>query len=340
MKKDSQLIEDLYWDGEDGFQYLPRIKGIDLDRTAIQEFKNPRHPRVIETPLFEQMDNLRTYDFTYEASRHKSWWLLDSLGPFYDEQWFNDVLMIVKGGKEASVYLCQANPSSDTDLLAAKVFRPRSLRNLRKDHIYREGRARLDSDGLEIVKDRQVRAMQKRTRYGQELMHTSWIEHEYLTLGKLYEAGCDVPRPYTSGHNAILMDFIGDSLGAAPTLNGVSLERGQAHELFERVVHNLTLMLSQERVHGDLSAYNILYWEGAITLIDFPQAINPTRNPNAYAIFQRDVVRICEYFENQGVATDPAKLAEDIWLKHGFSTAPNFLWEEEDQEIEVEEAED
>jgi RIO kinase 1 len=332
MKKDSQLIEDLYWDGEDGFQYLPRIKGIDLDRSTTQESKNPRHPRKIEAPIFEQLDHLREYDFTYEASRHESWWLLDSLGPFHDEQWFDDVLMIVKGGKEASVYLCGGNPTSGAELLAAKVFRPRSLRNLRKDHIYREGRTRLDSDGLEIVKDRQVRAMQKRTRYGQELMHTSWIEHEYLTLQRLHEAGCDVPRPYASGHNAILMDFIGDSQGAAPTLNGVSLELQQARNLFDRVVHNLVLMLSQERVHGDLSAYNILYWEGAITLIDFPQAINPIRNPNAYTIFQRDVVRICEYFSSQGVDTDPHKLAGDLWTEHGYSTIPNILWQEETEE--------
>ena len=318
MKKDSQLLEDLYWDAEDGFKYLPRVKGIDLARGTVLELNNPRHPGKIETHIFEQMDNLLEYDFTYEASRHESWWLLDSLGPFYDEQWFNDVLMIVKGGKEASVYLCRANPSSDTDFLAAKVYRPRSLRNLRKDHIYREGRLQLDLDGLEIVDERQSRAMLKRTRYGQDLMHNSWIEHEFLTMKRLHMAGCDVPTPYASGHNAILMDFIGDSRMAAPTLNSVRLEPIQARNIFERLLHNLDLMLSVKRVHGDLSAYNILYWEETITLIDFPQAINPNRNPNAYAIFQRDVIRVCEYFENQGVEVNPLEAGRRSMAKSWF----------------------
>ena len=92
-------------------------------------------------------------------------------------------------------------------------------------------------------------------------------------------------------------------------------------------------MLDQERVHGDLSAYNILYWEGKISLIDFPQAINPHRNPNAYPIFQRDVKRVCDYFSAQGVRVDPITLAEELWTRHGYSTAPNILWDYEGDEM-------
>ncbi len=261
----------------------------------------------------------------------------NSLGPFYDEQWFDDVLRIVKGGKEASVYVCRANPSADTPLIAAKVYRPRALRNLRKDHIYREGRHRLDHNGLVVYKDRQTRAMKKRTDYGQELMHTSWIEHEFRTMKILHEAGCDIPTPYASDHNAILMDFIGNEQMGAPTLNEISLQPAEVQTLFERVVHNLEIMLAHQRVHGDFSAYNILYWEGEITLIDFPQAINPLKNPNAYAIFQRDVVRICEYFQAQGMDSDPLKLAEDLWAVNNYNTAPNILWPKEDDDSDDEE---
>jgi hypothetical protein len=32
-------------------------------------------------------------------------WLTTSLGGFYEEHWFDDVVRMVKGGKEASVYL-------------------------------------------------------------------------------------------------------------------------------------------------------------------------------------------------------------------------------------------
>jgi RIO kinase 1 len=90
-------------------------------------------------------------------------------------------------------------------------------------------------------------------------------------------------------------------------------------------------MLTYQRVHGDLSAFNILYWEGEIALIDFPQAINPDCNPNAYLIFQRDVRRVCEYFAKQGVKSNPAELAEEIWTAHGNSTLANMLWDEVDE---------
>ena len=341
MKIDGQLLEELYWDDEEGFDLLPRIKGMPPKRGADRKGNLPRHPRKVATLLYEQFDDLREYDFTYEASRHEEWWLLDSLGPFYDEQWFDDVLRIVKGGKEASVYLCKANPTTDTKLLAAKVYRPRSLRNLRKDHIYREGRSRLDHNGLVIYKDRQARAMKNRTDYGQELMHTSWIEHEYRTMKILHKAGCDLPTPYASAHNAILMKFVGNEQMGAPTLNQINLDLGEARLLFDRVIHNLELMLAHQRVHGDFSAYNILYWEGDIQLIDFPQSINPNKNPNAYAIFQRDIARICEYFAAQGVKENPEKLAESLWTVNNYSTIPNILWvddesgqEDDSQEME------
>jgi RIO kinase 1 len=117
----------------------------------------------------------------------------------------------------------------------------------------------------------------------------------------LHAAGADIPKPYASGNNAILMGYYGDAIMGAPTLNDVDLDRTEARQLFERVIHNIDLMLSHNRVHGDLSAYNILYWDGDIVLIDFPQAIHPEINHSSYKIFQRDVVRVCEYFARQGM---------------------------------------
>jgi RIO kinase 1 len=261
-------------------------------------------------------DSYTQYTFTYQAARHESQWLMESLGSFYHHRWIDDVLRMVKGGKEASVYLCQGG-SATKRLLAAKVYRPRMLRNLKNDALYKEGRTMLDEEGHEILDGRMQRAIRKRTGYGLELSHTSWLQHETTTLQSLSEAGCDVPQVYTADHNAILMDYIGDEILAAPTLNTVRLDREEAGPLYQRVIHNIDLMLSRERVHGDLSAYNILYWEGQITLIDFPQAIHPRQNRSAFRIFQRDVRRVCEYFSSQGVVTRPGSLAAEIWTSHG-----------------------
>ena len=33
-------------------------------------------------------------------------------------------------------------------------------------------------------------------------------------------------------------------------------------------MHKVELFLACDRIHGDLSAYNVLYWQGNVTLID------------------------------------------------------------------------
>jgi RIO kinase 1 len=264
-----------------------------------------------------QDDSRRNFNFTYPAARFEEWWLLESLGDFYEHKWIVDVLKRVKGGKEASVYLCRSGPAIEAPLVAAKVYRPRSLRNLKNDAQYRAGRVDIDESGNAIVKDGDLHAMEKRTNYGEELRHQSWIAYEFQTLETLYAAGADVPRPHAMEKNAILMDYIGDFGQAAPTLNSVSLELDEARPLFERVIRNIDLLLSNQRIHGDLSAYNILYWDGDITLIDFPQVVPPEANPLAWTIFLRDVTRICQYFNSQGIRSNPRKLASELWTSYG-----------------------
>jgi RIO kinase 1 len=278
-----------------------------------------RQKQALPPVLTDQQD---VFDFSYHASRHEREWIIRSLGDFYDQRWIDDVVRLVKGGKEASVYLCAANPSADREWIAAKVYRPRRFRNLKNDHLYRAGRADLDADGLIILDDGMQHAIDKRTGFGRELMHTSWIEYEYQALVTLHAAGADTPQPYGRGNNAILMQYIGAPESPAPTLNTVELPRHEARRLFERVLHNVEIMLANQRIHGDLSAYNILYWQGDITLIDFPQVVDPETNRSAYRIFERDLRRICEYFARQGVPSQPARLAASLWQKYGHRLVP------------------
>lgn len=303
---------------------LPSVKNVHAKRdvkarknAVAADREQPVNPKSAEHLMTQDIDQ-----FSFSPSRHEREWIMDSLGEFYEQGWFDDILSTVKGGKEASVYLCRARPSVGKPLLAAKVYRPRMFRNLRKDHLYREGRNQVEADGKIILDDGMLHAIKKHTAFGMELMHQSWLGHEFKTLKMLYKAGADVPRPYVSGDNAILMEYIGDETCAAPTLNSVSLTASEASELFERVIHNVQIMLNCNRIHADLSAYNILYWEGQITLIDFPQAINPEENQNAYRIFVRDIQRVCEYFTLQGVKTNAYSLAEKLWLAKGRKIIP------------------
>ena len=130
-----------------------------------------------------------------------------------------------------------------------------------------------------------------------------------------------MPRPVASSENAILMSYHGDEVMAAPTLNTVHLEPGEAEALFREVLRNVDLMLQHDLIHGDLSAYNILYWRpedsaAAITLIDFPQVVNLHSNDNARTILERDIQRTCEYFQQQGVACDPASILQGFWERY------------------------
>ena len=309
-------------------QYIQIFDELDDDDRLNNETKNGRkqkfplrNPKKESEPdhafKSQQDDSASTYKFTYNAARFEEWWLLDSIGPFYEHKLISDVLRRLKGGKEASVYLCQASPENEASFLAAKVYRPRSLRNLKNDQIYRTGRTDLGADGKKLVKEADINAIIKRTAYGEEVRHTSWIAYEFSTLEMLYAAGADVPKPVSMEKNAILMEYIGDVGSAAPTLNTVTLERDEARELFDRVIRNLDLLLTLERIHGDLSAYNILYWDGDITLIDFPQVTFTEANPSSWVIFLRDVTRVCQYFRSQGVKCDARKLAADLWTSHG-----------------------
>jgi RIO kinase 1 len=276
----------------------------------------------IITELADETSGLEGgFNTSYQPSRYEEGWLLSSLRSFYDRGLISDILGVVKGGKEASVYRCQADSESGATMLAAKVYRPRKFRNLRNDSMYRQGRAILNAYGRDhdYARDQRViRAIGKRTAFGMQVRHTSWLMHEYTALERLYQAGAAVPRPIAASENAILMSYRGDARLAAPTLNEVDLEPEEAGVLFQEVSRNIKLMLEQELIHGDLSAYNILFWEGEITIIDFPQVTDLRSNDNAYSILKRDIQRTCEYFSRQGVPCDPADVLGELWYLYGY----------------------
>ncbi len=264
---------------------------------------------------------LQSFTPSFQPAEHERFWLLSYLEGYYHDQVITDILWKAKGGKEANVYCCRAHPSTGLDLIAAKVYRPQMFRNLRNDARYRQGRSVVDEQGKAVNSRREVLAMQKKTRFGQELRHISWLEAEYQTMQMLHEAGADVPKPLNHSSNVILMEYIGEEKLPAPTLNQVTLTTREARVMLDRLVENLSIMLACHRVHADFSAYNILYWEGQFKIIDFPQAVDPRRNPDALALFTRDVERICQYFARYNVRRDARALANDLWERFQRSNA-------------------
>ena len=254
---------------------------------------------------------------TYRAARYESYWLDLSLRSFFESELITDVLALVKGGKEANVYRCRAHPSLGVEFLAAKVYRPRRFRSLSNDSLYREGRSVLASNGAAIKKsdDRIMRALGKKTAFGVQVAHTSWLMHEYTTIGRLQRAGGSVPVAVGANENAILMGYVGDESRAAPTLQEVRLRPREAGALFREVLRNVALLLDLGLVHGDLSAYNVLYWEGNVTLIDFPQVVTVEGNRAAHDLLGRDVRRIVDHFARYGVKADAEQIVREMWAE-------------------------
>lgn len=335
--------EDLLDESDDLEEGLPlRIRG--LRRQQPPRSKRPAHRPVFRDVAEEGQGRIVSefsssgedggYPMSYTPARFEEVWLRSSLRSFYDQDLISDVLAQIKGGKEANVYRCQAHPRTGVELLAAKVYRPRKFRNLANDRVYREGRPILTGEGRPVKASdhRIIRAVDKKTDFGVQVQHTSWLMYEYTTLEQLSAAGGAVPKPIAANENAILMGYQGDAYRAAPALHQISLRPREARRLFDEVLRNVELLLQHGLIHGDLSAYNILYWEGQITLIDFPQVASVDTNRNAEDLLRRDVRRVCDYFARQGVPSDAIAIAQNLWQRYGIPDDPALSFVEEDLE--------
>jgi RIO kinase 1 len=271
--------------------------------------------------LHEQADEVQQPNAGFQPSmllsRRDAPWILSSLEPFYNQHLITDVLHEAHSGKEATVYCCKAHPSTGVEYLAAKVYRPRMFRSLRNDAIYRYSRVQRDEQGqAEHGNSRRGSAATRKTEKGRAAQVASWIDYEYQTQRLLHYHGANVPRSFAQIGNAVLMEYIGAVGEPAPRLGDVLLEEEEAQPLFDCIMRNIELALTHGRIHGDLSEYNILYWQGDVTLIDFAQAVDPYHNSDVFSLFMRDIERTCSHFSYYGVKCNAHQLAREMWTRH------------------------
>ena len=242
-------------------------------------------------------------NFAFEPTQFERKWLHSCLATF-DEGPIDTILYPVKGGKEAAVYCCQ---TAEGELLAAKVYRPRRDRAMRNQAQYQIGRDFLGTPGAPRRKAAVRRATKRRSKYARELQDSSWIAHEHESMSALHAAGGSVPKPVARTSSVLLMEYVGDADAAAPALNETTLSLTAAHRAFDEIIQNVELLLKLDRVHADLSAHNVLFWENHAVLIDFPQVVDARFHPGALKLLTRDVDHICKYFSRQ-ISVDPAAI--------------------------------
>lgn len=216
-------------------------------------------------------------------------WLADA--PYEERE-----LGVLKAGKESEVHLVSRTGPTRACLIAEKRFKPRLQRAFRNDYVY----AGVWGEGTR----RESRAIKKRTRYGQEVLQSRWIGNEWSVLGRLHAAGVTVPPPVECVENGYRMAFIGDGDRAAPRLSDVDLDLVTARRVWRELQREIRRMLDAELVHGDLSAFNILWWRERAVIIDFSQAVDVVVHPAARELLHRDVDRTADHFRRQGVGID------------------------------------
>ena len=233
----------------------------------------------------------------------------------YERGLITDLLGQLKSGKEATVYLA----STPEGLAAAKVYSDMAVRSFKDDAVYRQGR---------FIGDVRIeKAIKQRSRTGLNAQQALWIFHEYSELWTLYKEGVPVPKPLVgpgiddifSAGRVVLMEFIGNEDEAAPRLSDIRLNEEQAQSAWKQSLAILESFLKLGKVHGDYSAYNLLWWQDKVIAIDFPQVVNIKENPNAAQLLKQDVQSLCKSFKRHGVREDPDKLFYQLKRNVDFS---------------------
>jgi RIO kinase 1 len=260
-------------------------------------------------PLEEKLRDARSVEQDEQTVEEA---LLSHLNPLIEDQLIEKVIRPIKAGKEAVVYCCRAHESLGGELIAAKIYRPVERRSFKRDAIYQQGRergARPDA--------RTLRALGKKTKRGRLHKFSAWIAHEMRTMTILHQAGADVPEPIDRVGPVILMEYFGDDKGPAPVLVNVTLDADEVVTIYQQILHNVELFLIQHRVHADLSAYNMLYVEDHIVIIDFPQSVDPRYNDDSFDLLVRDLKNVNLFFEEYEIeVVDPFYHTLGLWRKH------------------------
>jgi len=215
---------------------------------------------------------------------------------------------VLKSGKEAEVFLVERHYADSIRLLAHKRFRPRhpgkgELRELgfskgtiyRADKIYRSGWN---------LNARDRRAVDARSSYGDEIIGRGWPTNEFSMLTRAWQAGASVPYPVELTDDGVLMEYIGDAASAAPRLAVAGLDGEALQAARDQLLLSLRRLVAAQVVHADLSVYNLLWWDGQLVLIDFPQAIDATTNPAGPELLHRDLENVATWFERRGAPID------------------------------------
>lgn len=227
----------------------------------------------------------------------------DSLASLVDYGIIDEALRPLMSGKEAQVYLVMAGGRE----CVAKVYKDAQSRTFKHRSTYTEGR--------KVRNSRDQRAMGKGSRHGRAQEEAAWRSAEVEMIYRLSDANVRVPRPHNFVDGVLVMELITDADGLpAPRLGDLTmLSPSEATAIFEQLLAEVVRMLCAGVVHGDLSDFNVLMGAEGPVIIDFPQAVDASSNPNARKLLVRDVENLHRFRARFAPEQEALPYAQEMW---------------------------
>jgi RIO kinase 1 len=234
----------------------------------------------------ERRDKMLVHDFSSERATLEE--VFDQstrmvLYHFLSKGILDEVHGVVSAGKEARVYWGKNTEGKE---LAVKIYLTSSAEFLKGMRKYIEG-------------DRRFKNVKHDTR---SLIFT-WAQKEFRNLEQASRAKVRVPKPIAVKNNVLVMEFIGKDGVSAPSLKErLPSDPGKVYNVLLTFLGRL--YRKADLVHGDLSEYNIMVWNGRPVLFDMSQSV-PTSHPLAEFLLRRDLANVNRFFSRLGVKVFP-----------------------------------
>jgi len=194
---------------------------------------------------------------------------------------------LIKEGKESVILSGKTN---EGDWVAIKVYRTEACD--------------FKSMWKYLIGDPRFKRIKKKRRSVVNL----WCQREFKNLKIAETGGVSCPKPYDYSENILITSFIGDGKEFGPML--IKIVPKNLKEVYKEVLDNFRRLINAGLVHGDLSAYNILFWD-KVYFIDFSHGV-VIKSPIALDLLKKDVKNVNSYFSKLGIQTDNEKLYKEL----------------------------
>jgi len=189
--------------------------------------------------------------------------------------YFDELISQISTGKEAVVFLAKAKDEK----VAVKIYRVENCDfNKMYDYLKNDPRYfRLSNQQRKII--------------------FAWAEREFKNMVKAYKTRISMPKPIVQKFNVLIMSYIGGKEPASK-LKDIDFTKEELLSLQDKTLNQFKALEQAGMTHGDLSEFNVLYYNDEPYFIDFSQSTIKD-NPDFKYLYDRDKKIIEDFFDRK-----------------------------------------